>query len=158
LINIDDIAISTYGDVHFGSQVFKNTSTWSNQGATRNFYFKLTPTSERVQPFDSTNLTEGSATTNRLGAGSGGAFVAGKISEDAEVNDLAITASNYTELLYSLSLGSTLLANGDTLDFKVYKNGVALATYNVTPRITITKTAARVPTSFANIYQPLLAQ
>lgn len=98
--------------------------------------FYLT-TSNRVLGYNSSNLTDGNATTNRLGSGSG-SFVAGKISEDGLVDNLQITASNYTELLYSLTLESTALADTDTLDFRVLRNGAtSTVNYAVTPRITI---------------------
>lgn len=89
--------------------------------------------------FGSASLTDGGATTNRLGAGTG-SFVAGEVSEDGLVDDLQITASNYTELLYSITLVSSALANNDTLDFRVVRNGAVLNTYTVTPRITASKT------------------
>jgi hypothetical protein len=93
-------------------------------------------TSIKVVNFASANLTDGGATTNRLSAGSG-SFVAGEISEDGTVDDLQITASNYTELLYSITLKSAELVDTDTLDFRVLRNGAVLNTYTVTPRITV---------------------
>ena len=90
-----------------------------------------------VLGFNSASLTDGNATTNRLGSGSG-SFVAGKISEDGLVDNLQITASNYTELLYSLTIESTAVADNDTLDFRVLRNGTTTGlTYTLTPRITI---------------------
>lgn len=97
-------------------------------------------TGSPVVPFASTNLTDSGATTNRLGSGTG-SFVAGEVSEDGLVDDLQITASNYTELLYSLTLVSSALANNDTLDFRVLRNGAVLDTYTVTPRVTASKSA-----------------
>lgn len=90
-----------------------------------------------VVNFNSASLTDGNATTNRLGAGSG-SFVAGEISEDGLVDNLRITASNYTELLYSLTIESTAVADADTLDFRVLRNGATTGmTYTVVPRITV---------------------
>ncbi len=90
-----------------------------------------------VLGFNSGSLTDGNATTNRLGSGSG-SFVAGEISEDGLVDNLQITASNYTELLYSLTIDSDSVVDNDTLDFRVLRNGATTGlTYTVTPRITI---------------------
>jgi hypothetical protein len=90
--------------------------------------------------YNSASLTDGNATTNRLGSGTG-SFVAGEISEDGLVDNLQITASNYTELLYSLTLVSSALSNNDTIDFRVLRNGATTGvTYTVTPRITVSKT------------------
>lgn len=103
-------------------------------------YEDVTATSPSwTKGFDSANLTEGASTTNRLTGGTG-TFVAGKVSEDGEVNDLGWSANNYTELLYSLVLPAVALVNGDTLWFRVLYNGaVTNMTYSVTPTINITK-------------------
>jgi hypothetical protein len=107
-------------------------------------YTNVTGASTNVLGFNSGSLTDGGATTNRLGAGTG-SFVAGEISEDGLVDDHQITASNYTEYLYSLTLVSADLADTDTLDFRVLRNGATVAAYGVTPRITVSKV---VPGSF----------
>ncbi|MFY9316581.1 MAG: DUF6701 domain-containing protein [Burkholderiales bacterium] len=107
-------------------------------------YANVTGASANVRGFNSGSLTDGGATTNRLTAGTG-SFVAGEISQDGLVDDHQITASNYTEHLYSLTLMSADLANGDTLDFRVLRNGAAFSSYAVTPRITVSKV---VPGSF----------
>jgi hypothetical protein len=100
-----------------------------------------------VSPKDSSNLTDAAVTTARLTAGTG-SFVAGKVSEDGLVDDLAITASNYTELLYSVALKQSSLVNGDTLKLRVIRNGVTTGlTYSQYPSITIvsgTAPAAKV--------------
>lgn len=82
-----------------------------------------------------------------MGAGTG-AFVAGKVSEDGEVNSLAVTASNYTELLYSLKLKAANLSDGDTLDLRVYRNDAAINAYTLTPRITIGTAPTAVNSGF----------
>jgi hypothetical protein len=100
--------------------------------------FTVVPPS--VVGFNSANLTDGGATTNLLGSGSG-SFVAGKVSEDGLVDDHLLTASNYTEHLYSLTVESDAVGDGDTLDFRVLRNGAPIDTYTVTPRITIVKSS-----------------
>jgi hypothetical protein len=124
---------------HGGRRVIYNGS-WSGNTAS-DAPFSVTTTSKEVVPFNSASLTDGNATTNRLGSGTG-SFVAGEISEDGLIDDLQITASNYTELLYSLTIDSDAVADNDTLDFRVLRNGSTTGmTYTVTPRITIEETA-----------------
>ena len=76
---------------------------------------------------------------DRFGDGRGsGAFVAGEISEVGLVTDRQLTANNFTEMLYTLTLVAADLADGDTLDFRVLLNGATTnVTYSVTPRITV---------------------
>lgn len=107
-----------------------------NSGA----YTDVTGSSSNVKGFNSSNLTDGGATTNRLTAGTG-SFVAGLVSEDGLADNLDITASNYSELLYTLTLISADVVATDTLDFRVLQNGGVLSTYTIYPRVTITKTA-----------------
>ena len=90
-----------------------------------------------VNAYNSANLTDGAATTNRLGAGSG-SFVAGKVSEDGLVDDFGMTASNYTELLYSITVKQADVAPTDTLRFRVLRNGATTGlTYTQVPTVTI---------------------
>jgi hypothetical protein len=101
-----------------------------------------------VSGYNSASLTDAGATTNRLGAGTG-SFVAGKISEDGIVDDHQLTASNYTEYLYSLSISSSLTSYADTLDFRILRNSLA-QNYTVTPRITVSKTLTKTSTLVDN--------
>ena len=92
-----------------------------------------------VAPYDSPNLTDGAATTNRLTGGTG-TFAAGKVSEDGLVDDLGWAGNNYTELLYSITFKQADLANGDTIRFRVLRNGATTGlTYTQTPTVTIAK-------------------
>jgi len=111
----------------FRLQYRKNEGTWTN----------VTTTSSNVKGFDSSDLTDGEATTNRLSGGSG-SFVAGKISETGEVVDHQLTADNYTEHLYSLTLISADIALDDEIEFRVLLNGSTF-TYNVVPKFTRTE-------------------
>jgi hypothetical protein len=105
-------------------------------------YTNVTSSSTNVQGFNS-SMTEGDATTKRLTGGTG-AFLAGEVSEVGEVIDHRITYSKHTELLYTLKLVATNLANGNTLDFRVVRNGLTTSmTYSVTPRITVSKVVSQ---------------
>ena len=105
-----------------------------------NYSIKVTYTIPSIKAYDSASLTDAAATTNRLTGGTG-SFVAGEVSEDGLVDDQLITGSNFTELLYSMTLVSSALSNGDTLDFRILRNGATTGmTYTSTPRITASKT------------------
>ena len=115
-------------------------STWDNPSTFDVIYrVYLAPPSTTVVPYNDPSLTDGAATTNRLGAGTG-SFVAGKVSETGLVTDLGWTANNYTELLYSLRLPTADFTNGDTVRFRVLRNGAVLTSYTQTPQINIIKT------------------
>lgn len=109
-------------------QYSKNSGTWTN----------VTTSSSNVKGFNSSNLTEGQATTERLTGGSG-SWQAGKCSEDGEVNSVMLLTPSYTEFVYSLTIVAADVAEDDTLDFRVLKDGSSI-TYSVTPRATATKT------------------
>jgi hypothetical protein len=99
--------------------------------------FNVTTSSSGVRGFNSTNLTDGGATTNRLTGGSG-SFIAGKVSEDGLLDDHELTANNHTEYLYSLELVAADLATNDSITFSVLYNGSSI-THNVTPTVSIQK-------------------
>jgi hypothetical protein len=149
-----NLSIYTPGTGHAGYTKYYASSTWNPSGTDLNFKVFTLPA---VVPttavgYDSPNLTDGEATTNRLGAGTG-SFVAGKVSEDGVVDDLGWTANNYTELLYSLDLVQTDLAHNDTLRFRVLRNGSTEGlTYTQTPTITVTKTEAAVTQAAYRFY------
>lgn len=100
-------------------------------------FTNVTAASANVKGFNSSSLTDAATTTQRLSAGTG-SFVAGELSEVGLVTDRQLTANNFTELLYSLTLVAADLVSTNTLDFRVLLNG-AVMTYSVTPRITISK-------------------
>lgn len=98
---------------------------------------KIEPLPTTVIGYDSPNLTLATVTTNQLGAGTG-SFVAGKVSEYGLVDDLGWSGSNYTEVLYPLTLKKADLTGGDTLRFRVLRNGATTyLTYSQTPTVTI---------------------
>ena len=98
-------------------------------------WFNVTTSSSYVRAFDSSNLTDGSTTTQRL-AGLSGGFSPGKVSEIGSLTANLSKAKN-TELLYAIQTVDADLAGGDAVDFRVLYDGSALAGgYNVTPSIT----------------------
>jgi len=127
------------------------TTFWTN--ASGDLVFEVYSTSSTTAvAYNSPNLTDGAATTNRLGAGTG-SFVAGKVSEDGLVDDLGWTANNYTEVLYSLALKQADLANGDTLRFRTLYNGATTnVTYTQTPTVNVTKIVAAVTQAAYRFY------
>jgi hypothetical protein len=112
--------------------------TWTN----------ITTGGTTVQGYDNPNLTGGAVTTNRMGAGTG-SFVAGKISETGDVPNLGWTANNYTELVFSLKLLAANFIAGDTLRFRVLRNGATTGlTYTQTPTINIVKATSSLVDTF----------
>jgi hypothetical protein len=113
---------------------------WYVNGLTYDTSFELYTASSVAIPFNSANLTDGAATTNRLTGGTG-TFQAGKISEDGLVDNLGWSGNNFTEVLYALTVKQPDLANGDTVRFRVLRNGATAGfTYTQTPTISVIKT------------------
>lgn len=104
-------------------------------------YTDVTSSSTHVQSYASSPLTNQASTTNKLTLVGGVTFTAGRVSTDGQADDTQIDAGKGSEFLYSLKIIDDVLNNGDTLDFRVECNGSVLATYSVTPRITISKSA-----------------
>jgi hypothetical protein len=152
LTNTNNITV-TFGAGHGGNRAIRNAGTWTAD--TNDVCFSVatisTVTGVEVVPYASPSLTDGGATTNRLGAGTG-SFVAGEVSETGLVTDHQLTASNYTEHLYSLTVVSSAVADTDTLDFRVLRNGAVLNSYAVTPRITVSKSGG-APANTTDFFQ-----
>jgi hypothetical protein len=123
-------------------------SYYSNTWEKMDVYHRITTYMPYLVPYDSASLTDGAATSNRLGAGSG-TFVAGKVSEDGLVDDVGIASNSYTELLYSILLKSVDLNDGDVLRFRIVRTGTteAFVGYPQYPTINVAK-------SVLNITQP----
>jgi hypothetical protein len=138
---LDDVSVSvdTSTTAGYGGDAFRKTILGVYVAIAGDMRFEILGSiSGPVFSYNSSDLTEGQATTNRLGAGTG-SFLAGKVTEDGEVENFQITASNYTELLFSINLIASEFSDGDTLDFKVYRNNSLMSNYSVVPRITIQK-------------------
>lgn len=101
----------------------------------------ITTGTSKVKAFNSSNLTEGGATTQRL-TGASGTFSAGKCSEDGTVDDLQIAASFNSEMLWAIQVDYANVSNADALTFRVLCNGAVIEAYSVTPTINITKPTA----------------
>lgn len=125
-------------------------SSWNNIHSVAN---PITLTTVYLEITVGTWQAEGSTTTLKLdNVAGGGVFLAGKVSEDGLVDNHQITASNYTEYLYSLTLNSAALTDNDTIDFRVLRNE-EIITYAVTPRITVSKTAATNTSNFFLMFE-----
>ncbi len=97
-----------------------------------------------VTPDSGSSLTDAAATTNRgtEGISDGtGSFIAGEQEEiNGTIETHQLTASNFTEHVWAMTLQSAGLSDGDTLDFQIALNNSNIAT--VVPRITVSKGAA----------------
>ncbi len=108
-------------------------------------YAAVTTSTASVKSADAGSSADNtSLTTQRLTSGSG-TFANGQYDESGATSGLVITNGTFTELEFGLDLVASDLTAGDTLDFRVYRNGVAIDTYSVTPRITVADTAAADP-------------
>ena len=112
----------------YGLRYRKNGGAWT----------AVTASSSNVQAAAG-GLTDGDATTDRLSAGTG-SFVAGEQEEvNGVVEDSQLTASNYTNHVFSLTLVEADLASGDVLEFQLTLNaGTPGMTNTVTPRLQVT--------------------
>lgn len=110
-------------------------------------FVDTTAASTVAQGFTSANLTDADPTTQRLSAGTG-SFVAGEISEtDGLLTDWQLTANNYSELLYAIQIIDADTAVGDSITFRVRRNGGVFNTYSVTPTMTIVVNATATPST-----------
>lgn len=92
-------------------------------------------------------LTNDDPTTNRGTNGitdGSGSFVAGEQSTDGIVDDLQLTASNFTELVFGVTFYKANVANNDSFVFSVDMTNKA--TDAVSPTVTIDKTPPSVTT------------
>lgn len=90
-------------------------------------------------------LTNDAASTNRATNGitdGTGSFVAGEQSSDGIVDNWALTASNFTELVWGGTVVAADVSNGQTITFRVsFNGGTPGMTNSVTPTITVQKTS-----------------
>jgi hypothetical protein len=123
-----------------GNSAIYNGSSWSIGSRDLYYLMDIVPSQVAASPYSAEPLTEGQATTSRLTGGTG-SFVAGKVSLDGVANDLAITANNYTELVYGLTVNKSYLTAGDQLKFRIVSNEVPFITFTHTEYPTINITA-----------------
>lgn len=120
-------ANSTTTPLPWRLQYRKNGGTWTN----------ITTSSSNVKAVNSSNLTDGGATTNRLTVPGGLTFSAGLVSEDGLADDQATLVNKFYEFLFALQVIKTDLTNGDTLEFRLLCNSGVLNTYTVILMITL---------------------
>ena len=107
-------------------------------------YNQVTASSSNVQMDSSVEtswtITNGDATTQRLGSGT---FVAGEYNEDAQTASMTIAAGEETELEFCMTIVSGDVVDANTILFEVrFDNGGALDGYTVRPTVTINLPAA----------------
>ena len=112
---------------HGGNSSSSQTIIAWNSSATTDLIFRVTSIAHDniVRGFNSSNLTEGAATTQRLSSGTG-SFQAGRVAEDGDVENFKINPSVFTEMLYSVTVEKDFVATSDTIRFRVYRNGNAI--------------------------------
>ena len=140
------IGIDTTSPTHAGNSSNFASGGWNASNTQEYpFYVYTGSTGGAVVGYNAAGLTEGQATTNRLTGGTG-SFVAGKVAEDSVVDDLGWAGNNYTELVYALQINGSKLVNGDTLRFRVVRNGATTGmTYTATPTINVVSSATFTP-------------
>lgn len=114
-------------------------------------------TTNAVRLADSANVADAAVTTQQIGTGT---FVAGEIDESGFADATFASGLSETEFEFVLEAISSIVANGDTLDFRVYtSSAVAIATYTVTPRATVGAGAAAASLIFnPRPFQPFLVR
>ncbi len=149
-----NVSIGTDFRIRF--QTLNNSDTAAN--ITRRLEFKedsgawtqITTGTNNVRLQDSTNFTDGDATTARLTAH--GAFTAGQGKDTgSDTTQISLSGGYYTEEEYSLRFQA--LASGHTYQFRISNAGTALDTYTVTPSITPSASAAVFNQKHFRIYQ-----
>jgi hypothetical protein len=92
--------------------------------------------SSNVKAVDSSHLTDNENTTQQITAFS---FVAGRVDDVSGLTGAtdSIPQNSGTEFEFMVELVAADLANGDTLDFRVYRHFVQIQAFTHTPRITI---------------------
>ena len=106
---------------------------------------QITTGTNNVRLSDSTNFSDGTATTSRLTAV--GTFTAGQGKDTgSDTSSISLTNAFYTEDEYSLILQSA--AAGHSYQFRITNAGTALDTYTVTPAINTPDSTPPVPSNF----------
>lgn len=132
-------------DTQYFVRAFAETTAGFAYGAEVNFTTDLNPI---IIMSASPNITaSGEATTAQLTPPSGkttGDFDAGRIQDDENPSDTVdITTDGYTELEWCMQ-ATDFAEDGETYEFRVTRNGVALDTYTVTPEWTVGTPQRRV--------------
>lgn len=108
-------------------------------------WIQITTSTNNVRLSDSSNFTDGGATTSRLTAV--GTFTAGQGKDtSSDTSSLSLTNAYNTEDEYSLILQSA--AAGHAYQFRITNAGTALDTYTVTPAINTPDNTPPVPSGF----------
>jgi len=132
---------SDLSPAHGGNQMTRVAAgTWTaNSANDLIFRVQTRVASASVAPYNDPSLTDGQATTNRLTGGTG-TFSSGRVSEDGLVDDFGFPGNNFTELVYPVQISKPAFIGGDTIRFRVLRNGATTGlTYGVTPTIDVVR-------------------
>jgi hypothetical protein len=149
--NVVGVGSDTSSPTHPGLRAFRSSAgVWSSGAANDAIFEMYTSGPQTVVPYVSALLDNTAPSTNRLGAGTG-SFTAGDVTEDGVANDQGWPGNNYTEHVYSVTLKSADLVNGDTLRFRVLRNSATTGmTYTQVPTVNITVGAGGLTASPAD--------
>lgn len=153
--NISGRNVNSDSKIHVRYRIQESGGKSGNAGDDWNLQYQIdgggftnvTTTSTGVKVDTGSSLTDGSATTNRATNGitdGTGSFVASQQEEgDGQITNFQLTASNFTEAVWAVTLVSAGLTNGNVIQFRVSLNGGSPGVTNsVTPQITVSKTVA----------------
>ena len=119
----------------FRLQFQVNAGAWTN----------VTTTSGAIQSYNAPNVGNNEATVTERLTGGTGTFEVAKVSETGTANNIGFLGNNHIEILYTLQLQASLLADGDIVRFQVLRNGVTTSvTYTQIPTINVTKAVPAV--------------
>jgi hypothetical protein len=139
--NCIQVAGDSTSPTHVGNSTTRQQNGNWNTNSAFDFVFRIYG-DDAVVPWDDPALTDGQATTNRLTGGTG-TFVPGQVTEDGIIDNLGITADNFTELAFSVRIKASAFTQGDQLRFRVLRNGAPdVITYTQVPLANVTKTVA----------------
>lgn len=123
-------------------------------------YTEVTAVSSVIQEVDDNNSIAddvSSGATQQLTYS--GTYAAGRYSDDGISTTNVSLSSTFTEFEFCLQIIDADVADGDTIDLRVYSGTTALNAYTRTPRITVSEpAAARQPRhGFVNFQNPGIA-
>ena len=139
--NDNALSYTTSDTPYPGRRATYNGTMWSSTNGDLCFQiWTLTTPSNVAAPFNSAYITDNANVfSSRTGAGTG-SYVQGRYCESGRQMNFGWTASNYTEFAFTIQLQPYDLVNGDTVRFRLLKDGSLIGmTHASIPSLSITK-------------------